>query len=100
MDKIECEKVLEASVYGKPTQCVVLPPGTPPDSHGEEPGKIPSRLWQEDVKVDIFKYTKNVFHNECLLFTKKDFIRALLHLGVRAIHSAGGLSRLPNSPKM
>lgn len=36
-------------------------------------------------KVTALKYTQNILHNKDLLFRGKDFIRALSHVGGRAI---------------
>lgn len=77
VDLLESGKYLKLSVTWEPTSVWVSLPGNPDDPHDNEPRGSHSRLRQEAVRADIFKYTQSVSHNECLLSNKKILYQSL-----------------------
>lgn len=67
LDTLDSEKLLGATVRSSPHIHGLYFHGTLPGSHGKEPQKIPSWLWQENGRVSVGKCAQCILQNEGLL---------------------------------
>lgn len=86
MNYCESEKLLGATTLGAPTLLWVLPPGTPPVPHSEEPKKSPLWFWQGEGKSNHLEIHPEPSPLQRPSLQGENFVRALAQL--REGHSA------------